>query len=70
MNERVQNLSAEVEIFTILRETKDVITDADKNLKTFEMISEYCHLTKNLYNHSNYILRQTFIGKGEIISYC
>ena len=36
----------------------------------FEMISEYCHLAKNLYNHANYILRQNFISKRKIISYC
>lgn len=36
----------------------------------FEMISEYCHLAKNLYNHANYILRQNFISESKIIGYC
>ena len=36
----------------------------------FKMLSEYCHLAKNLYNHANYILRQNFISKRKIIGYC
>lgn len=36
----------------------------------FEMLSKFCHLAKNLYNHANYILRQNFINEGKIIGYC
>lgn len=36
----------------------------------FKMLSEYCHLAKNLYNHANYILRQNFISERKIIGYC
>ena len=36
----------------------------------FKMLSEYCHLAKNLYNQANYILRQNFINERKIIGYC
>jgi len=36
----------------------------------FALLSDYCHLAKNLYNHANYILRQSFIRENRIIGYC
>ena len=30
----------------------------------FEMLKEFCHLSKNLYNHGLYIARQTFMSDG------
>ena len=34
-----------------------------------EIISEYCHISKNLYNEANYIIRQEYFKTGIILSY-
>ena len=35
----------------------------------FPMISGFCHLAKNLYNHANYLVRNRFIETGEWMRY-
>lgn len=35
----------------------------------FEMLMDFCHRSKNLYNHANYIIRQNFISNGKWIRY-
>jgi len=47
------------------KKKKNVLTLTEKHIidKTnpwFEMLKEYCHLSKNLYNHALYILRQHY----------
>jgi len=32
-----------------------------------ETISKLCHISKNLYNQTNYVLKQQFLKKGKII---
>lgn len=38
-------------------------------LKRSKELSKLCHLTKNLYNHANFYVRQFFFNLGEIINY-
>ncbi|EQD40660.1 transposase, partial [mine drainage metagenome] len=38
-------------------------------LRENETISHMCHLSKNLYNQANYILRQQFINKEKLTTY-
>ena len=35
----------------------------------FPMLSEFCHLAKNLYNHGNFLVRDKFLKKGEWMRY-
>lgn len=35
----------------------------------FEMLMDFCHRSKNLYNHANYLIRQEFISNGKWIRY-
>ena len=35
----------------------------------YAMLREFCHRSKNLYNHSNYLIRQTFIEDGKWLRY-
>lgn len=35
----------------------------------FEMLMNFCHRSKNLYNHANYLIRQEFISNGKWIRY-
>ena len=35
----------------------------------YKMLREFCHLSKNLYNHANYLIRQAFTDKKEYLSY-
>ena len=35
----------------------------------FDMLMDFCHKSKNLYNHANYIIRQEFISNGKWIKY-
>lgn len=35
----------------------------------YGLLDQYCFLSKNLYNHANYIVRQEFIHNGSIVSY-
>ncbi len=32
-----------------------------------EIVSGYCHISKNLYNEANYIVRQEFIKNGNYV---
>lgn len=40
-----------------------------ENNKYFDMLIEFCHKSKNLYNHANYIIRQEFISNNRWIRY-
>lgn len=33
------------------------------------MLKHFCHLSKNLYNHANYVIRQSFISGDGYLSY-
>lgn len=35
----------------------------------FDMLMDFCHKSKNLYNHANYIIRQEFVSNGKWIGY-
>ena len=35
----------------------------------FEMLMDFCHKSKNLYNHANFIIRQEFVSNGKWIRY-
>ena len=35
----------------------------------FDLFISFCHASKNLYNHANYIVRQEFINNGNWIRY-
>ena len=35
----------------------------------FDMLMDFCHKSKNLYNHANYIVRQEFVSNGKWIKY-
>ena len=35
----------------------------------YAMLREFCHRSKNLYNHGNYLIRQTFIEDGKWLRY-
>ena len=35
----------------------------------YSMLSEYCHLAKNLYNQANYLIRDAFIKDGKWLRY-
>ncbi len=35
----------------------------------FDILMDFCHKSKNLYNHANYIIRQEFINNGNWIRY-
>ncbi len=37
--------------------------------KYFAMLDHFCLLSKNLYNHANYILRQAFLNNHKTVSY-
>lgn len=39
------------------------------NNSFFEMLWEFCHKSKNLYNHANYLVRQEFISNGKWLRY-
>ena len=41
----------------------------NKNHKMFNICNEYCKLSKNLYNHANYTIRQEFIKNGKFTNY-
>lgn len=40
-----------------------------KNHKYYEMLDNFCYMSKNLYNHANYVVRQEFIKNGNWIKY-
>ena len=39
------------------------------SLPFYAMLREFCHRSKNLYNHGNYLIRQTFIEDGKWLRY-
>lgn len=47
-----------------------VVTRTERiNLKPNDNLSRLCHLSKNLYNEANYIIRQTLFKTGKWIRY-
>ena len=40
-----------------------------KNHPYFKMLSEFTHLSKNLYNHANYLVRKEFVDNGKWLRY-
>ena len=40
-----------------------------KNNEHYSMLSEFCHLSKNLYNFANYHARQGYIKNGHVPNY-
>lgn len=51
---------------TVIRVEKHVIKASNP---FFGLLMDYCHKSKNLYNHANYIIRQEFISNGKWIRY-
>ena len=49
-----------------IRTEKHIISPSSK---WFSMLDSFCYLSKNLYNHANYIIRQKFIGERLWIKY-
>ena len=49
-----------------LRVEKHIIKSVNPYLDT---LMDFCHKSKNLYNHANYIIRQEFISNGKWIKY-
>ena len=35
----------------------------------YAMLRGFCHRSKNLYNHGNFLIRQTFIDDGKWLRY-
>jgi len=50
----------------VMRAEKHIIK---KNNEYYPMLSEFCHLSKNLYNFANYHARQGYIKNGRIPNY-
>ena len=50
----------------ILRVWKHVVKKGDRD---YDRLREFCHLSKNLYNHANYLVRQEFLRTGNRIRY-
>lgn len=40
-----------------------------QNNKYYDMVDEFCYLSKNLYNHANYIVRNEFVKNDKWIRY-
>lgn len=53
-------------MMTVQRVEKHMIKPSDPY---YAMLDHFCFLSKNLYNHANYILRQEFIRNGKTIPY-
>ena len=56
------------------RKLKEVLTRAERHLirpssPWFSMLSDFCRLAKNLYNHANYLVRSRFINNGQWMRY-
>lgn len=49
-----------------LRVEKHVLKSADP---FFDMLMDFCHKSKNLYNHANFIIRQEFVSNNKWIRY-
>ena len=50
----------------VTRTEKHVIK---KTNKYFNMLLDFCRLSKNLYNHANYVVKHEFINSGKWIRY-
>lgn len=50
----------------VQRVEKHMIKPSDKY---YAMLDNFCFLSKNLYNHANYIMRQEFIRNGKTVPY-
>ena len=56
------------------KKLEDVLTRVEKHLirptsPWYAMIGKFCHLSKNLYNHANYLVRSKFIEEGLWLRY-
>lgn len=56
------------------RKAEDALTRVEQHLirpssPWYPMIVEFCHLSKNLYNHANYLVRNKFIKEGLWLRY-
>jgi putative transposase len=56
------------------KKTEDALTRVERHLirptsPWYAMIGEFCHLSKNLYNHANYLVRSKFIKEGMWLRY-
>ena len=56
------------------RKLKEMLTRAERHLirpssPWFSMLSDFCYLAKNLYNHANYLVRSRFIENGQWMRY-
>ena len=56
------NTPKKSKIKTVSRVERCVIKETDD---VFPVIMDYCHKSKNLYNHANYVIRQSFTQKDE-----
>ncbi len=55
-----------------MKETSDVRVEKHVVKSTnpfFAMLMNFCHKSKNLYNHANYLIRQEFVTNGKWIRY-
>lgn len=43
--------------------------EINKNHPMFNICNDYCLLSKNLYNHTNYVVRQEFINNNKFLTY-
>ena len=50
----------------LTRVEKHVIKRSDKH---FQLLMNFCHMSKNLYNHANYLVREQFIKDGNWLRY-
>lgn len=50
----------------VSRVERHVIRKSDP---VFMLLSGFCHKSKNLYNHANYVMRQEYIRSGKVILY-
>jgi putative transposase len=50
----------------VRRVEKHILKESNKY---FDMLTEFCHNSKNLYNHANHIIRQEFISNNRWIRY-
>lgn len=50
----------------LTRVEKHVINRSDKH---FQLLMNFCHMSKNLYNHANYLVREQFIKDGNWLRY-
>lgn len=56
------------------KKAEDSLTRVEKHIirpssRWFSMLSGFCHLAKNLYNHANYLVRNRFAKEGKWLRY-